>query len=212
MILTLKILLGILLFSGSNDTIENYLKKHLSNYKKYEYVITKRSNDKIILDNEREFKLEKNYAYVPVNFITENGATKQGIITLKVKLFQDVLVSSRNISKDEELNLGDFIVEEKEITSLRTEPILDFKNINKFRARINISSESVIGKNMIEVIPDIKIGDNINAVYNKGIIHISFNAVARSEGMVGDIIKIKTDDKKIFKAEILNFNTVKIVE
>ncbi|MBK7104417.1 MAG: flagellar basal body P-ring formation protein FlgA [Ignavibacteriae bacterium] len=212
MILAIKILLGILLLSNSNEVIENYLKKHLSNFKKYEYEITKPGNKNIIPDESREFKLENNYAYVPVNYFMQNGETKQGIITLKMKLYQDVLVSTRNINKDEELNLGDFIIEEKEITSLRTEPILNFDNINKFRARINISSESVIGKNMVEVIPDVKIGDNVNAVYSKGIIHISFNAAARTEGKVGDVIKIRTEDKKIFKAVIINYNTVKIVE
>ncbi|MBK8945042.1 MAG: flagellar basal body P-ring formation protein FlgA [Ignavibacteriae bacterium] len=212
MILAFKILLTTILFFNNADVIEKYLKKHLTNVKKYEYKIPNHTMDEIIPDESREFRLEKNYAYIPVNIFNGKGEKKQGIVTIKIKLFQDVLVTSRYINKNEELSLNDFKIEEKEVSTLRAEPILDFKNINKYRARINISSESIIEKNMIEIIPDIKSGDNVNAIYNKGIIQISFNATARSEGIIGEIIKIKTDDKKIFKAEILNNNTVKIIE
>ena len=209
--LILQILLSVFLLSN-NNVIDNYLKDHLKDFKRYEYEIPKNYTEKIFPDENREFKLEKNYAYMPVNFILNNGEKKQGIVTLKVKLYDDVLVSIRDIKKNEELSISDFQIEEKEITSLRSEPILDFGNIDKYRMRISVSSNTVIETNMIEQIPDIKIGDNLNAVFNKGVVSISFSAVARAEGIVGDIIKIRTDDKKIFKAEIINFNTVKIVE
>lgn len=209
--LILQILLSVFLLSN-NNVIDNYLKDHLKDFKRYEYEIPKNYTEKIFPDENREFKLEKNYAYMPVNFILNNGEKKQGIVTLKVKLYDDVLVSIRDIKKNEELSISDFQIEEKEITSLRSEPILDFGNIDKYRMRISVSSNTVVEKNMIEQIPDIKIGDNLNAVFNKGVVNISFSAVARAEGIIGDIIKIRTDDKKIFKAEIINFNTVKIVE
>lgn len=209
--LILQILLSVFLLSN-NNVIDNYLKDHLKDFKRYEYEIPKNYTEKISPDENREFKLEKNYAYMPVNFILNNGEKKQGIVTLKVKLYDDVLVSIRDIKKNEELSISDFQIEEKEITSLRSEPILDFGNIDKYRMRISVSSNTVIETNMIEQIPDIKIGDNLNAVFNKGVVSISFSAVARAEGIIGDIIKIRTDDKKIFKAEIINFNTVKIVE
>ncbi|MBI1931814.1 MAG: flagellar basal body P-ring formation protein FlgA [Ignavibacteriales bacterium] len=209
--LILQILLSVFLLSN-NNVIDNYLKDHLKDFKRYEYEIPKNYTEKIFPDENREFKLEKNYAYMPVNFILNNGEKKQGIVTLKVKLYDDVLVSIRDIKKNEELSISDFQIEEKEITSLRSEPILDFGNIDKYRMRISVSSNTVIETNMIEQIPDIKIGDNLNAVFNKGVVSISFSAVARAEGIIGDIIKIRTDDKKIFKAEIINFNTVKIVE
>lgn len=209
--LILQILLSVFLLSN-NNVIDNYLKDHLKDFKRYEYEIPKNYTEKIFPDENREFKLEKNYAYMPVNFILNNGEKKQGIVTLKVKLYDDVLVSIRDIKKNEELSISDFQIEEKEITSLRSEPILDFENIDKYRMRISVSSNTVIETNMIEQIPDIKIGDNLNAVFNKGVVNISFSAVARAEGIIGDIIKIRTDDKKIFKAEIINFNTVKIVE
>jgi flagella basal body P-ring formation protein FlgA len=213
--LMIKILLSLFLLNSNYSTIENYLKKHLQNYKKYEVTISSQkeiSAKQFIPDETREFKLERNYAYVPVNIILENGAISQGILTLKLKLYKDVYVAARKIYKNEELSASDFMIEEKEISSLRVDPISSVKNIEKFKARFNISSETVIGANMLEPIPDVKIGDNVHAIYSKGVVNISFDAVARKSGVIGDIINIKNEEKKIFKAEILSYNTVKIVE
>ncbi len=200
---------------GGNSEIDNYLKSKLSNYNRYNYEIVSPKNielETLKLDDSREFKLESNYAYCPVSFVSENGTSRQGVVTLRVKLYKEVFVASRKIMKNEELNLLDFQLVEKEVSTMRVEPIYDFENNNRYRARMNITPESVLGTNMVEQIPDVQIGDNLNAIYNKGIVNISFRALARTEGIVGDIIKIKTDDKKIFRAQIISFNTVKIVE
>ena len=65
---------------------------------------------------------------------------------------------------------------------------------------------------MIEKIPDIKVGDRIEAYFINNSVAISFDATSRSEGSVGSIIKIKSDDQRIFKAKVLNNSTVKIIE
>ncbi|MCB0750555.1 MAG: flagella basal body P-ring formation protein FlgA, partial [Ignavibacteriae bacterium] len=41
---------------------------------------------------------------------------------------------------------------------------------------------------------------------------ISFAVTARTEGVAGEQIVVKNDDKKIFKAKIINNTTVKIIE
>jgi len=215
MILIIKILFGLILLQGNNSVIENYLKQHLKDYKKFEYKIASEreiTDRKFIFDETRKFKIDRNYAYIPVNYILENGIKSRGIITIKVKLYRDVFVTTRRIYKDEDLSAADFNVEEKEVSALRVDPISSIKNINKFRAKFNLSPKTVIGTNMVEVIPDVKIGDHVHAIYSKGIVNISFDAVARSNGIIGNIIKIKNEEKKIFRAKVISYNTVKIVE
>jgi len=65
---------------------------------------------------------------------------------------------------------------------------------------------------MIEQIPDVEIGDRVEAIFNNKSVNISFNVTARSEGISGGVIKVKRDDKKIFKARVINNSTVKIIE
>ena len=215
MIIALNILLGLLLTPSSTNSINNYLEKQLKDYRKFEYEITSPRNineNKFVLDESREFKVERNYAYMPVNFISKDGIKKKGLITLKVKLFKDVLVSSRKIDRKEPLNYSDFSLVEKEVTSLRVKPIYDIDEISKYRARFSISSETVLGKNMVEQIPDVKHGDRVTAIFNKGIVNISFDAIARTEGVIGDVIKVKTAENKMYKAEVINYQTVKVIE
>ena len=65
---------------------------------------------------------------------------------------------------------------------------------------------------MVEQIPDVKHGDRVTAIFNKGIVNISFDAIARTEGVIGDVIKVKTAENKMYKAEVLNYQTVKVIE
>jgi flagella basal body P-ring formation protein FlgA len=65
---------------------------------------------------------------------------------------------------------------------------------------------------MIEKIPDVKIGDRINAIFTNNSVNISFSVTSRSEGIAGEIVRVKRDDKKIFKAKVINNTTVKIIE
>lgn len=215
MIIAFKILLGLLISLNNNSQVNDYLKNQLKDYSKFEYQITSPkniNNSDYIIDSSREFKLEKNYGYMPVNFISESGSTKQGLITLKMKLFKKVLVTSRKIFRKEILNNSDFFLEEKEVSSLRVEPIYNTNSISKYRARTNISSETILGENMVEEIPDIKSGDRVEAIFKKGVVNINFDAIARNEGVVGDFIKIKNAENVIFRAKILDNKTVKVIE
>jgi flagella basal body P-ring formation protein FlgA len=65
---------------------------------------------------------------------------------------------------------------------------------------------------MIEKIPLIKTGDEINAVFNGNSVSISFIAKARENGSIGDRIKIETKDKKLFTAKVIKAGTVIIME
>ncbi len=65
---------------------------------------------------------------------------------------------------------------------------------------------------MIENIPDIRVGDRVIAIYNNNSVNITFAVTARTSGEAGRIIKVKRDDKKLFKALVVNNTTVKIIE
>jgi hypothetical protein len=143
--LILQILLSVFLLSN-NNVIDNYLKDHLKDFKRYEYEIPKNYTEKIFPDENREFKLEKNYAYMPVNFILNNGEKKQGIVTLKVKLYDDVLVSIRDIKKNEELSISDFQIEEKEITGKGSA-----KSSGMVRTKLSAMIDSVLANGLLRI-------------------------------------------------------------
>ncbi len=212
----INILLSVTIIFGANRNTNNInliLKNNLNNIKHFEYKIVSPKNidiSKITIDNTRNVKIEKGYAYLPVLFPYKRS-TKNGIITLKLKLYKDVAVAIDNLRRGEKLSNSDFKIEEKEITSLRGIPV----NINKIaqvRLKRNIKQGTILLENMLETIPDVKRGYRVNAIFQKGIVNVSFNATARTEGKIGDIIKVKRDDNKIFKAQIISSKQVRIIE
>ncbi len=200
---------------NTDSIITKYLSEKLSSYNRFSYeLVSPKTIDfsKVKIDESRKFKLNRDYGYLPVKIKTPRGKTNNSVLTVRLKLFKNVLVANRTISKSEYLSKSDFKVLEKEVSKLRDDPYTNLNNITGLRAKTVISSEVVLQNNMIEQIPDILPGDRVDAIYSKGIVIVSFPAVSRSRGVVGDIIKIKRDDNRIFKARILNNNKVKIVE
>ena len=197
-----------------DNDIQRYLENKFPNCRKIEYTIVSPVDyeiKKLEIDNSRELKVSSNYVYVPIIF-NEKGKTKNSVLTLEVKLFRDVLVSRRDLNKNEYLSNNDFISEVKEISALRFEPVETSVSLNLFRSKSRIVENSILVKNMIEQIPDIKVGDNIEALYINKSVSINFPVTARTEGVTGDLIRVKNRENHIFKARILNNSTVKIIE
>ena len=217
MILTIVNILSLLIITNSNQglNLDAFLHDQLSDYSRIEYTIVSPSNidlTKCKIDDSRDTKLAGKFAYLPIKETNSNGSSNNKLITVKLKLFKNVLVANRNLSKKEFLNKNDFRIAEKEVASLRSAPVNIAVHISDYRSKLRISEKTVLEGNMLEKIPDIKVGDRVEAMFINNSVNISFAVTARSEGVVGDIIKIKRDDKKIFKAKIINNNSVKIIE
>lgn len=217
MIGIVKILFSLLLITNSNQklVINDYLKAQLSEYQKFEYSIVSPVSvdlDLISVDDSREFKLNGSFAYLPIKQKSDNGTYVNSFLTLRLKLYKEVLVANRSLRKNEILNKSDFSLKSKEVSSLRFSPISSFDMIENYRCRLKISKKSILQDGMIEKIPDIEIGDRVEALFISNSVTIGFTVTSRSEGYVGNIIKVKNDDQKIYKAKVINNTTVKIIE
>ncbi|MFH1194310.1 MAG: flagellar basal body P-ring formation chaperone FlgA [bacterium] len=210
-----------ILFSvkGENPSLENYLHKKLEQYNRFEYKIISVPKGLSVYDENKleifydgNFKLNGSYAYVPVKLKFDKSASSSSYITLRVNLFADVLVASRDIKKGELLYSNDFVKAEVDVTSLRTEPFIYDEVINEYKARTAISSGTVLEDYMVEKAPLINTGDVVNAILNNGSVTVTFSASARTCGGKGDIIRVSDDSKRIFKVEIIDSKNVKIVE
>lgn len=217
MLALFKIMLTLLLIGDNSQQtiINNYLKTQLNDYEKIEYIVLSPKDIEqysIIIDNSREFQKNGNYGYLPVIEKNNDGSFRNSVVTVKLKLFKKVLVANRALRKKENISSSDFILKYKEVSTLRFQPIGEFESLEYYRCKFNISENTILQCSMIEKIPDIRVGDRIEAFFTNNSVAISFDATSRSEGSVGSIIKIKSDDQRIFKAKVLNNSTVKIIE
>lgn len=194
--------------------LKNYLSAKLSSYQKYEYEIKSMPENfyKINIDEEREFKLNKKYAFVPVKIYDKKNNVSNSFITLKIRLFQNVLTAKKNIYRNEQLN--DEMLEKKliDVTGLKGKPISDYNLIKDKRIKISIRKGAILLQELIEPIPDVNFNEKLILHAGNNGVDISTEVTAREEGRIGDVIRVITRDNKIFKAKVIDKYNVTLIE
>lgn len=198
-----------------NDELNNYLKKNLSGkFEDYKYEVLQmpESYDKIKLLKTDDFNLSGNMIYIPVKIFQKNARVIESILSVKLKIFKKVMVAEKDILTRRKLDDKDFCLKKIDVSVLNGTPITSFKDINNLRSKEFIKSGEILTKEMVEPVPIIKAGDPVTAKYIESNVIITFNALSRQDGALGDVITIIAKDKKLYKAKIINSKNVIIIE
>lgn len=214
--LVILFILSLLINSNNSfkSDLDNYLKKNLSEYQDYKYEILRlpESYKKIELLKPNEFNLSGNMIYIPVQVVEKSGRIFRSILSVRLKLYKDVAVAVKKINRKENLVESDFVLKKEDITKIKGTPVYSLRGIDSFRSSITIKPGDIVVKQMIEQIPVVKIGDELNAEYISGNVMVTLDVFARQEGVTGQIITVITKDKKLFKAKVINSKNVIIIE
>lgn len=205
------------LFNPSNslrNEINSFLKKNLSSYKDFEYEIIQMPENfkEVTIEKTSDFSVNGGLAYIPVKVVTNGNRQTRSFITIRLKLFEKVLVASKDILQRENLNKDDFQLKKVDITKIRGNPILSFDSLNSYRSKISMKSGDVLIKEFVEEKPIINSGDVVTAIYTTGPVTISTEAISKQDGCKGETITIVTRDKKQFKAKVIDSKHVNIIE
>ncbi|MEJ5350743.1 MAG: flagellar basal body P-ring formation chaperone FlgA [Melioribacteraceae bacterium] len=216
MISALLILLQIFFNSDKafESQLKNYLDEKFASYDKYEYQVKEMPKNyfKLVLDYEREFNLNKNYAFVPVKIYDRKNKVSFSLITLKVKLYQNVLIALQNIDRNELLSENQFTHKLIDITNVRGKVIQNLDFAEGFRAKTKIKNGSILIEELIEPVPDVFYNDKLILHAGKNGVDISTEVTAREDGRIGDVIRVVTNDNKLFKAKIIDKYNVSLIE
>ena len=198
-----------------NDDLNNYLKKNLSGkFEDYEYQVLQmpKSYDKIKLLATNDFNLSGNMVYVPVKIFQKNSRVIESILSVKLKIFKKVIVASKDILTRRQLEDNDFCIKKVDISQVLGIPLTSLNDIKSLRSKEFIKSGEILTKDLVERMPIIKAGDPVTAKYIESNVIISFNALSRQDGALGDVITIIAKDKKLYKAKIVDSKNVIIIE
>lgn len=214
--LTILLSLLLLLNPGStdiNEQVKEYLNDRFKQYESFEYEIVKMPSDysSIEILKEKDFKINGNLSYLPVK-IVKDERTAQTYITIRLKLYKNVLVALRDIDRKENLSQSNFELRLCDVTDLNASPITIKDDLNNYRSKKNLKDGEVLTENDIEKLPVINSGDKITASIVNGNVLIQTDAVSKQDGSIGDVINILTDDNRQFKAKVVDFNNVLIIE
>ena len=199
---------------GFNEDVENYLKQNLKKYERFEFEVLQapEKSSKIIINNDKQLNISGGYANINVTVIDKKNKVSQSYITVKLKLFQTVVVSTADLKIKEELTADKLEQKQLEVTMLKTEPVTKIEEATGNVAKMRINKGRIITVDIIDAAPVIKNGDRVNANSVRGNVVVTTDAIAKQDGKVGDIIRVMTKENKQFKGKVVDSNNVIIVE
>lgn len=195
-----------------DSKLKAYLDEKLKNYEKYEYRVLRepKGYTKIEINDEKSFRLAKNYAYVPIKYLDSERKENYSVLTVRVKLYKTVLVAVQNIDRNTNLSPVHFERELKEISELDGR-LADEETAGLSRSKVFIKTGSILLKEMIELIPVINSGDKVVLHSGKNGVDIAVDVISRQDGCVGDVISVQSNNK-IYKAKVIDKFNLTLVE
>ena len=210
----------IILFNGtgSENKLDQYLNARLSGYKSFEYEVAalpagmnELNFSEMKLDPDKSLRINSRYAYVPVKLMN-SGRSTNAYITLKMKLYREVLKARNRIDAGSCLSREDFAVVVEDVTGVSGEPVDPSMPLFNYRAKYNIPRDKVLIENYVEAVPVIDRGEMITAYKKVGSVIITFNARARVDGGIGEVIKVMDNSRNLFHAKVMDSSKVEIIE
>jgi len=199
--------------STIESSIDNYLKTKLTDYVSYEFEIVRvpKSYKSFEIDYNESYKLNGDKLYLPVTVTKRNNEQTPSNILLRVNLYKLGMLANKNIERNSELTSNLFRYALIDVTKLRS----DLANVNEMesmRNRLFIEKDSPITETMIEEKPAVYSGDVVWLNSIVGTVNIKMPGIARQEGSVGNIIRVKTDDNKLFRVRVIDSKNVLVLE
>lgn len=199
--------------NGINDEVEKYVNNNFHQYDSLSYSIQEDLNNyaKLKINSSRKPSLIGNKFFVPVTYIDNYGLQKEKFLTVNIRLYQEVSVVQTPISKGNVIDKHNTNKELSDITELNTSPFLDDNSLGQIIAKHDLQPGTIVCKEYIGNKPVLENGDQINLIYQFGSVAVTMIGTVRQAGAIGDVIKIKSDNKQ-YSAKILNKNEALIVE
>lgn len=130
---------------------------------------------------------------------------------VEIKAYKEVLVATELINRDRSINSSCAILKKMQVAE-NLQYALDKSMLDKdIMAKKNFSEGEVIDARYVKMRPDVERNSDVTAYFRANNLLITINAVAMSDGMLGDYIGIRNQDyKKVYRGKIIGENKVLI--
>lgn len=194
--------------------LKNYLNDKLKNYAKYEYQIVQAPNNysRIEINYEKQAQLTKNYFYVPVKIYNSKNLYSGALLTVRVKFFQNVLVATTEIKRNENLSMSMFDIKMEDVSMYEGKTLDVESDLANFKSKVSVRAGTVLSKDMIVPVPLISKGDKIILHTGGSGVNVSIDVIARQEGSAGDVISVYANGSKLYKGKIIDKSNLTLVE
>ncbi|MCG8606981.1 flagellar basal body P-ring formation chaperone FlgA [bacterium] len=131
------------------------------------------------------------------------------LVKILVRTFQNVVVSSSDLSRHQLLRPEDLKLDRRETTRLKRKFYLSVAEAVGMQSKRRIPQDEILYSGVIETPPLIKRGSEIEIHFNRGALSIVLPGVARQDGHMGKPIAVKCPDtRRVYNAYVLDAKTV----
>ncbi|MCK4358423.1 MAG: flagellar basal body P-ring formation protein FlgA [Candidatus Cloacimonetes bacterium] len=214
--LLISIIIYVILFNylwGYNfkSDLENFLDENISSDFTIEYISPEKdfyfdeSNKNIRMAFEIPNGCNlRGTTFINVKFIENNILINSKNISLKIRLYNDVVVANKTINRNSSVEYDYLNKVKKDITNL-TNYYTSFEELLGKIAVNRIKKGSIIRTTSIRNPYDVKINDKISILAESGNVRVETKVTAKQNGYIGDVIKVYNPDfRKTLKAKLLS--------
>jgi flagella basal body P-ring formation protein FlgA len=165
-----------------------------------------------------EFECPTGYRYVgdapfKTTILVDGKPCRTLYVKATVHPFAQVAVAARDMDRGEPIGEGDFDMVRKDLASAPKGHITDSSMLAGLIAAQSIPSGSVISLRSVERPLAVKRGSVVAAEVTGNGFRVSAKAKALDNGRVGDVIRlVNTDSRKLLVGEVVNGDTVRVVQ
>ena len=143
--------------------------------------------------------------------LTANGA-RVGSVVARLKVTGPAVLSSRSLSRGEELEADAIAVEDVELDGVLLDRLPTIEEIVGAQARRDIRAGEILTDAAVVVPPLVKSGDEVRVSVATGVIEVTGVGRASGSGRAGDLIRVLLpSSRKPLKARITGPGSVEIV-
>lgn len=194
------------------NIFDKQLKSIYKDYAKIEYQFV---DSKILQLDVDDVKISMNeptvsfIVNVPVKIKYKNQSNyKSEIISIKMQIFDNVVMSSEQINIGDKLTSSNLKIELANVVSFKNNYYKNLDDVIGKLAKVKINENQIITNNMIKQEPIIRYQDKVTAILIVGKVQISFDAIAKNDGELGEMINVQDKRGQIFKGKVIDAKTV----
>lgn len=148
---------------------------------------------------------------VPVSIFVAGKKFRTIFPKVDIKVYQQVLITQAAIARGEQPNAKDLDLERKPVAGSGTAPLTSLNTLAGAVAVRDIPAGTVLTAQMFKIPPVVKMGSVVTVTLITGDITMITSAQARSNGAVGQIIKVMNlDSKREFTARVVGPDRVEV--
>lgn len=194
------------------NIFDKQLKSIYKDYAKIEYQFVDSKIFQLDIDDVKISMNEPIVSFivnVPVKIKYKNQNNyKSEIISIKMQIFDNVVMSSEQINIGDKLTSSNLKIEHANVVPIKNNYYKNLDDVIGKLAKVKINENQIITNYMIKQEPIIRYQDKVTAILIVGKVQISFDAIAKNDGEVGEIINVLDKRGQIFKAKVVDDKTV----